>query len=417
VSREEDPGVKTILVVSGDRIGRSMSGPGIRSYHFARILARRFQVTLVAPLDGAIELAGVDILERPTQDELAALALSRDVVVAQYLPASLVRRLSASRTRTVYDVYVPSATEGLAWLAGEPANDGLGWRATALLQRLQLATGDAFVCASERQRDLFVGMLAELGRIDRARFLRDPSLRELIDVVPFGIDPAPPPRRAQASGTRTLLWTGGLWNWLDPLTPIRAFARLGERRRDLELVFLGSKHPDLEPMAAVPQARAEAERLGVLDNGVRFHEGWVPYAERAELLAAAAVGISAHRDTVEARYAFRTRFLDHFWAGLPTVTTHGDVLAELVEREGLGVTVAPGDVDGYADALERMVDDPPRDDAFADVRERFAWERVAEPLVRLVDVEAPKQPASTLPVRAALFRLRVRSAMARRLRR
>ena len=48
------------------------------------------------------------------------------------------------------------------------------------------------------------------------------------------------------------------------------------------------------------------------------------------------LGVSAHRDHLEARYAHRTRLLDYLWAGLPVVATRGDALAELVDRERLG---------------------------------------------------------------------------------
>jgi hypothetical protein len=93
--------------------------------------------------------------------------------------------------------------------------------------------------------------------------------------------------------------------------------------------------------------------------------------------------VSAHFDSLETRYAFRTRLLDHVWAGLPTVTTAGDVLSELMQRRGLGRAVAPGDVDGYALAIEALLADPPPAARFAATREEFAWPRVVEPLRRL----------------------------------
>ena len=93
-----------------------------------------------------------------------------------------------------------------------------------------LLAGDAFICASERQRDLWLGALGALGRLSHEEHTRDPSFRHLIDVVPFGIDAEPPTvawpsaSRAMLPGvdehSRVLVWGGGLWNWLDPLTVI-----------------------------------------------------------------------------------------------------------------------------------------------------------------------------------------------------
>ena len=58
-----------------------------------------------------------------------------------------------------------------------------------------------------------------------------------------------------------------------------------------------------------------------LDHTVFFNDGWVPYAERGAWLAEADIGVSAHFDDIETRFAFRTRLLDYLWAGLPIVTT------------------------------------------------------------------------------------------------
>jgi hypothetical protein len=67
------------------------------------------------------------------------------------------------------------------------------------------------------------------------------------------------------------------------------------------------------------------------------------------------------------------------------VATSGDSLADLIEHEGLGLTVAPGDVDGLADALRRLLEDA----TFAadcranvaEVRARFAWSVALRPIV------------------------------------
>ena len=48
-----------LLLVSNDRIGSSMAGPGIRYFNFARELAVRHDVTLVAPNDVDIPIQGV----------------------------------------------------------------------------------------------------------------------------------------------------------------------------------------------------------------------------------------------------------------------------------------------------------------------------------------------------------------------
>ncbi|MFM9022136.1 MAG: hypothetical protein ACKOK7_00035, partial [Solirubrobacterales bacterium] len=55
-----------------------------------------------------------------------------------------------------------------------------------------LAAASRVMCASEAQRDLWLGMMAALDRVPLEAYDRDPSLRSFIDVVPFGV-PAEPP--------------------------------------------------------------------------------------------------------------------------------------------------------------------------------------------------------------------------------
>lgn len=87
----------------------------------------------------------------------------------------------------------------------------------------------------------------------RRHLTADPSLRRLVDVVPYGLPEHPLPSAMPAIkgvwpgielGDRLALWGGGLWPWLDPLTAIRAVALLRERRPRLKLVFPGTRHPN-----------------------------------------------------------------------------------------------------------------------------------------------------------------------------
>ena len=116
---------------------------------------------------------------------------------------------------------------------------------SAILHR-QCQAGDFFLCASERQRDWWLGLLEAHGRINPWTFGDDPSLRRLIDVVPFGLPETPPQHTrpvikgiVPGIGQRdsVILWGGGLWPWLDPLTAIQAIADLftGQPRVEADL--------------------------------------------------------------------------------------------------------------------------------------------------------------------------------------
>jgi glycosyltransferase involved in cell wall biosynthesis len=204
-------------------------------------------------------------------------------------------------------------------------------------------------------------------------------------VVPFGV-PAEPPRRTPGAGPLealgigtddlVLLWGGGVYDWFDPVTVVRAV----ERVPNAHLIFMATGYPN----PALPASRELAAAREEAGLRVHFHEGWVEYEQRADWLLDADVGVSAHRDHVETRFAFRTRILDYLWAGLPVLCTSGDALADEVDRADLGAAIAPGDVDGWVAEIENLAADPARRAACgaraAQLGRSLAWERVAAPL-------------------------------------
>ena len=404
----------TVLVVATEPVGPRMAGPAIRARELARALAGTCAVTLSAPAPSVTPDPRVRLLEAGMADVEALVAAARehDVVIAQELPPVVLERLARGPARLVADLYNPVVIEVLAGVAGRPPRMRRRIHGRIVARTLGLlAAADVVLCANERQRDLWIGGMALHGLIDVAAYERDPSLRERVMVVPFGLPDGPPPAPSGAlraafpaigPDDRVLVWGGGVWGWLDPVTPMRALERLP----GTHLVLLGLGRPGL---AASGQAAAGAEaveaarRAGLLGRRVHVNDGWVPYEERGAWLAEADLGVSAHRDHAEARYAHRTRVLDYLWAGLPVVATRGDALAELVERERLGSLAGPGDVAGFAAACERMLGP-----AGGAARERIAavapslrWSAVTAPLVAWCAAPPPRRPVRRGTVRRA----------------
>jgi len=415
---------RSVLVVSAEPVGAQMAGPAIRAAELARALAPECDVTLSAPapstsIDPRVALLEAGMVE---VEALVAAAREHDVVVAQELPPTVLRSVARSQTALVADLYNPIVVEVLEAVADRSPRAARRTQA-ALVQRTvaMCAAADLIVCANERQRDLWIGGLALAGLLDVEAYRRDPALRSLVAVVPFGLPSGSPPARSGrlraefphiAEGDRVLVWGGGLWGWLDPLTPMRAVGLLeqagGVDGRAVHLVVMGAGRPGLEATGqgpAVERALAEARGLGLAGRLVHVNTGWVPYEERGTWLVDGDVGVSAHHDHLEARYSHRTRILDYLWAGLPVATTAGDALGELVEREGLGRAVAPGDAEGFAAACAELLGE-----AGAAARARIAalapslqWERVAAPLVEWCAAEQPRRAVKRDALRRAML--------------
>jgi glycosyltransferase involved in cell wall biosynthesis len=186
---------------------------------------------------------------------------------------------------------------------------------------------------------------------------------------------------------KVIVWGGGIYNWFDPLTLIKAVNRLAKRHDNVRLYFLGVKHPspDVKTMKMALDAYELADSLGVRDSVVFFNEGWVPYDQRADYLLDADLGVSTHLDHLETAFSFRTRILDYLWAGLPIVSTDGDTFGHIIRDNGLGRVVAPNSVDDLEAALEELLySDGLRAQTAARVREYAAsvtWETSLQPLI------------------------------------
>jgi glycosyltransferase involved in cell wall biosynthesis len=160
---------------------------------------------------------------------------------------------------------------------------------------------------------------------------------------------------------------------------------LKKRSRDeFALLYMGVKHPEGSLAAKlVDDTRKEAKALGLGPEEVHFNE-WVPFESRHDVAAACRAAVIAHDDHVETRYAFRTRALDAFAAGLPLITAEGDFFAALVEHEGAGAVFPCGDSGALADHLCNLADD---EQVYSDMRNRsltlgrkFAWREVCSDL-------------------------------------
>ncbi|MCU1444227.1 MAG: glycosyl transferase [Cryobacterium sp.] len=390
---------RRILVITGDPIGGKMAGPAIRAWHIAKLLSNEHDVRLLSmtravSLDDAFEV-GVISHHRPSS--VIDHEKWADVIIVQGNALALFPALAESTKILVVDVYDPLHLEQLEQGRGKVLEL---WNkqvtdATGSLNQ-QLLIGDFFLCASERQRHFWLGQLAGLGRVNAYTYSRDTELDSLISIAPFGISSSDPVKTGPAIrgvipgigvDDKVIIWGGGIYNWFDPATLIRAVGELSITRPDVRLFFMGVKHPnpDVPEMEAVSEARVLSEQLGLTNKHVFFNEAWVPFDERQNYLLESDLGVSTHFQHVETTFSFRTRILDYLWAGIPIVTTEGDSFGDLVEKERLGASLPERDQAALVEALERLLYDADSvSEARANVsrvRQDFTWEQTLAPLL------------------------------------
>ena len=356
----------SVVVVTPDVVGERMAGPGIRAWQLARELSRHFPTALIAKLDGPFQ----DVVER---DSKFAREAMREAQVLIGQPARNFRKRRRGQ-RIVYDLFDPTVLELRELYGNSPS----------LRQRIHLAaewgrlsealmTADLLMCAAAQQRRFYEKLQSG-----------DAAWIE----VPFGIDPkevasCPKPQ------DNVVVWGGGVWEWLDPGTAVEAVLRVNASGLRCRLLFMGRRRPTTPRLI---DRRREDRFDALLQRGgehVSANDSWIPYSERLSWLRAGKIAIMLHRSTAEAEFSIRTRLFDAIAAGIPVIATSGGFASEVVEREGLGIVVPPGDVEAVAAAIERLL----RDDVFHTacvlnlerVRPRFSWGVVARPLVEKVN--------------------------------
>ncbi|MCL2595098.1 MAG: glycosyltransferase [Promicromonosporaceae bacterium] len=387
---------RRVLVVTGEPLLAKMAGPAIRAWEIAKAVCPVAEVRLISTAGCKVDsdLFDVGYCVGPRLREHTDWA---DVIVFQGYLLEGAPWLKDSTKILVADVYDPMHLEQL-----EQARDlGIDGRARAIRETTrilneQLRRADLVLCASDKQRDFWLGQLAGQGRINAHVYDEDAALNSLVSVVPFGVSDEPPVQTAHGikgvvpgigPDDKVILWGGGVYNWFDPLTLVRAVDRLKDRHPEVRLYFMGLKHPNpgVPDMRIAAELRNLATELGLTDRHVFFNTGWVPYNERANYLLDADLGVSTHFQHIETAYSFRTRILDYLWAGLPIVATGGDTFGALITENGLGATVPPEDVAALEAALERYLYD---EEAVAKARaavakfaDGYRWAKVLAPLV------------------------------------
>jgi glycosyltransferase involved in cell wall biosynthesis len=392
-----------ILIITLEPISKKMAGPAIRAVELGKVLCGEFDVTVFSPVD--IE----DGLTLPTDEnwqnfrivtgggrkKLTELAEAADTIFLQANVLKPFPFLAEMNRYLIVDLYDPYLFAVLVQYKDDAVQADASYRLMHQVLEKHMLAADLTLCASERQRDYWIGRFCALGRINPAMYRFDPSLRKLIDVAPFGLPTIAPQKcgpglreriPAIAADDPVLLWGGGIWDWFDPLTVLKAVKIVSAEIENIRLVFMGTKSPNpkVPVMDMTTRAMALAKELDLTDKNVFFLEGWVDYDERVNYLLDATIAVSSHFDLPETRFSFRTRLLDYFWCGLPVLTTGGDQLAELIDAGGAGVALPYQDEAAWAAAIKNTLSDKARLKSMQDnarrLGERFHWQDNAEPI-------------------------------------
>lgn len=389
-----------VLLLCLDLVGPSMAGPAIRYWEFAHALSQSHQVVLLTINDCPLKCDHFSI-KKLSKKTLLKEMRGALVLISQHISPYTALLAKIYGTKLILDAYDPMPIENL-----ELFKDLSIGKQKARLNRCITGTKFAIdmshlmLCANKRQKNLWLGFLFSQNKVHPLSYQINPNLTSLIEIVPFGMSAHPPQKTGPGlrekfqlpPAAKVVLWGGGIWNWFDPLTLIRAMHLLRQKRHDIYLVFMGIKHPNpaIPNMKMCQDALDLAKELNLLGDAVHFNFGWIPYEERQNYLLDADIGVSTHLNHLETQFSFRTRILDYLWASLPILTTEGDCFAELVKSHNLGQVVPFENPLALAESIESLLDNPQKQSEIKKniqkIQQQFHWQRVVEPIEGYIDL-------------------------------
>jgi len=385
----------TLLIISNEIVGKSMAGPGIRALNIARVLSQYMKVILATPNEPDIQ-EDFEVLKYDAGN-LPGLVDRSDIVLTKGINLINYEFLKKVDKFLIIDLYDPYLIATIVEYQSKSVNKAMEvYKEIHLNNNEQLYLGDFFICASERQRDYWLGMLSALGILNPIMYKEDNTLRKLIDVVPFGIQTNAPMHTQDVLKNKignikesdfVLLWFSGIYNWYDPFTLVDAVFDLSKVRDDIKLVFAGLKHPnpDIKEPEIIKQTCDYCKRLGILDKYVFFIFDWIEYSQRANYLTEADAGIVTYPDHIETRLSYRVRIIDFLWARLPIISTRGDSLSDMIERNGLGISVRQFDREDLKNAIIKLANERKfRQECIRNIEDyiyEHTWDKVCVPIL------------------------------------
>ena len=395
-----------ILLLSKDFVDSSMAGPGIRYFQMAKTLAKKLpgnQITLAAPNKTNMqEKEFTTVFYNRTS--CFRLISSNDIIISQGFSFELLPFLFFLNKKVILDFYDPWQMQFL-----EHTKNFLPFRRTLEYNlgmqhlKLHLLISNFIVCANSRQRDLWIGMLSDLGILSASMYDANPTLKNVIDEVPYGIRPDSLKKEKQVlkgvwkgieKDDKVIIWNGGIWNWFDPLTLIEVMGDLYKKRKDVKLFFLGTKHPNpiVKEMEMLNNTVELSKNLNLYDKNIFFNFGWMPYNETKEYLLESDIGVVTYFNNLETRYSFRTRILDLLWAEIPVVCTRGDCLSEYIEKFTLGIVIDERDRKALNEAIDKLIDDKQFYEKCKEnikgFKNTFTWEKNLQPIIKFCQNES-----------------------------
>lgn len=381
---------RAVHFLTRSRFGDLLLGPELRIWNLANKVAQAGYPVVVHALAGSTQASQAGVEFRELGPGFMCKINPGDAIVAsELLGARALWELLRSRRPFHWDCYGLSLPETLSFLPIWSWSRSLGDRRRKMLRYRLLSREAERIWVSHPGQAIFLAsQLAVCRPVNEAQ--RAFQLPSAILEMPMGVPDenaprgAPNPYPESVQGRPVLFWGGGIWNWFDVPTVIRAMVELRERGAPHVLFFLSGRNEATSDYdRPLDEALRMAADAGLLGSSILFNDRRVKPTDLAPWLEHCHAGIMGNHRTLESSMSWRTRYLDLLWAGRPLVVSGGDPLAERMARCNAAELVPHGNHVALADAIVRLDGDRWREacEASATAGSQVRWSQVAKPFL------------------------------------
>jgi len=334
-----------------------MGGIGVRVWELAQSLSQHIPVTIVAK--GPFDLQGPNIRFLTVDRWEQALEECTAAVFYDMPDTRILLAAHRGGKRVITDSGPPIEHLEYGNIRGADNPDAT-YRDVVRRYELQVLLSDHFIIRSEVARATTVTALSLMGRLAYANYSRSSHLEHLFSFIPIGFN-AQSDRHAEASAGAApmvdFVWSGGIWDFYDPLKVVSAVARLRHAGTTLTVRFMYAP----PHQQGLYEATRLSEAVSREDLGSLIELWTTPISHEARdgVMKRARAAVLLGKDGIENYTSIRLRIRDTFLYRLPLVVDKYGATGEFVRKLGIGLAVNPDDEEEVAHALRTVA----RDDA------------------------------------------------------
>ena len=156
-------------------------------------------------------------------------------------------------------------------------------------------------------------------------------------------------------GSFTIVYSGGIGEYYRLDIVVSSMKKLADRGfRNIRLVMVGRGTNKTVLNSILAYARDNC-----LEGSVTYLGNKNDVKELSKIIASASAGIVPYDDNPLWKNGLPAKFWEYCASGLPVIATvfEDSILADLIRKKSIGLTVDPLDVEGLADAIEKLFKD------------------------------------------------------------